>query len=101
MIANSHRTIFHGSKGGIGATALQLTSINAYLSRGITIKADAGNGANFIHVGLSTVTAGIAAPATDGYKLAAGQEFNFPINNASLIYVIGTAPGLAVSWVGA
>ena len=100
MRIKKHGTIYHGSLGSIGATALQLTSVTRKLAQGVTIKADAGNAANFVFVGLVGVTAGISAPTTDGYKLAAGQEIEIAIDDPAKIYVIGSTTSLAVSWVG-
>lgn len=91
---------FHGSKGAIGATALQLTTTTPHLQRGITVKADAGNSTNFIYVGKIGVTAGIAAPTTDGVKLAAGQEMFVECEDPSTVYVIGSTTDLACCWWG-
>lgn len=90
----------HGSLGAIGATALQLIATATPLVRGIQIRADDGNAANFVYVGLAAVTAGIGAAATDGYKLKAGESVVVPIDDASKIYVVGSTTGLAVSWIG-
>lgn len=92
----------HGSKGSIGATALQLTATSVLLERGVTIKADAGNSTAFVYVGKSSaVTAGIAAPTTDGVKLAAGEEMFVECSDPSTIYVIGSTTSLACCWWGA
>jgi hypothetical protein len=91
---------YHGSKGSIGGTALQLTSTVTPLLRGITVKADAANSTAFVYVGNSNVTAGIAAPTTDGFKLAAGESVSFEIDDVSKVWVIGSTTGLAVSWIG-
>ena len=99
MRIKTQGTCYHGSLGSIGATALQLTATSRKLAQGVTVKADAGNAGNFIFVGLIGVTAGISAPTTDGFKLAAGQEIEIPIDDPSKIYVIGSTTGLAVSWV--
>ena len=70
MRIKTQGTIYHGSLGSIGATALQLTTTSRKLTQGVRVKADAGNSTNFVYVGLIGVTAGIAAPTTDGFKLA-------------------------------
>ena len=91
---------FHGSQ-AVGVTRTALTAVPNLCQRGVTIKADAGNGSAFVYVGKSTVTAGIAAAATDGFKLAAGQEVFIECSDPTSIYVIGSAGSLAVSWIGA
>jgi len=88
-----------GSLASIGATALQLTSVSRKLLRGVKVKADSANSTNFVYVGLSGVTAGIAAPTTDGYKLAVNAEVEIPIDDPSKLYVIGSTTNLAVSWI--
>lgn len=93
-------TIVHGSLGSIGATALQLTTNSTSLRRGVTIKAAATNTTNKVYVGLSTVTAGVAAPTTDGFELVGGDSVSIEIDNASRLYIIGSTTGLAVSWIG-
>lgn len=92
-------TILTGSKGSIGATALQLTATSFKCSRGVKVKADAGNSTNFVFVGILGVTAGISAPTTDGYKLAVNEEVDIEIDDPSKLYVIGSTTSLAVSFL--
>ncbi len=92
-------TILTGSKGSIGATALQLTTTSFACRRGVLVKADAGNSTNFIYVGILGVTAGIAAPTTDGYKLAVNESVDIAIDDPSKLYVIGSTSSLAVSFL--
>lgn len=71
---------------------------------GVTIKAGPGNGSDVVYVGFSSaVTAGTNA-ATDGYPLAASQEWNIPPSiipgrDASNIYVISSANTLKAFYV--
>ena len=75
-----------------------ITASTFVAHQGITIRADDANGANFIYIGLSTVTAGIAGATTDGYKLAAGESHFFPIRNIGLLFAVGSTTGLALSF---
>ena len=94
-------TCFHGTKGAIGATALQLTAVSRKLNRGVVVKAAIDNTAGSkVYVGLLGVTAGVAAPTTDGFELAPGDAVAIPIDDPSKLYVIGSTTGLAVSWIG-
>lgn len=88
----------HGSKGSIGTTALQLTSSQLTLARGITIKADVDN-SGVVQVGRSDVTHGVSAPATDGFKLAAGEEVFIEASDPTQVYVISADAGQAVTWI--
>lgn len=89
---------YHQEKTSIGGTALQLSATAIELQVGIEIRADAANGANFIYVGKSTVTAG-GTDTTDGFKLAAGERVFVAIDDVSKVWVIGSTTGLAVTWI--
>ena len=91
--------IVTGSLASIGGTALQLTTNATPLKRGVKIKAASANGANFLYVGLVGVTAGVAAPTTDGYQLAANAEVDIEIDDASRIYVIASASSQACTFL--
>jgi hypothetical protein len=88
----------HGEKTSIGATALQLVAASLPIQVGIEIRADAANGAAFIYVGNSDVTAG-GTDATDGFKLAAGERLFLAVDDVFKVWVIGSTTGLAVSWI--
>lgn len=92
-------SIVHGSKGSIGATALQLTTDPTPLRRGVTVKAALGNSTNKVYVGLAGVTADNTA-ATDGFELLGGDSVTIEIDAASKLYVIGSTTGLKVFFVG-
>lgn len=92
-------TVYTGTLGSIGATALQLTATTRKLARGVRVRADDGNSTNFVYVGILGVTAGIAAPTTDGYKLKVSEAVDVQIDDPSKVYVIGSTTGLAVSWM--
>ena len=94
-------TFYHGSLASIGATALQLTSTVTPLKRGIVVKASPGNAnGTIVYVGKSTVTAGVAAPTTDGFPLSPGDSVSFETDDASKVYCIGSTTGLSVGWIG-
>lgn len=95
-------TVLNGSLASIGATALQITSTATPLKWGVRIKAAHANSTNFIYVGCnSTLTAGVAAPTTDGYQLALDTEVFIPIDDLSKIWVIGSTTGLVLTWIAA
>jgi hypothetical protein len=98
VLDTSVQAFDHGERTSIGATALQLTTTSFAARQGVEIRADAANGANFVYVGNSDVTAG-GTDATDGFKLAAGERVFIPIDDPSKVWVIGSTTGLAVSWV--
>lgn len=97
----TNQIVYTGSLAAIGATALRLAAIDATrrpLLRGVTVKAVGANTGK-VYVGLSTVTAGIAAPTTDGFELSAGDSVTLEIDDPSKIYVISTSTGQAVTWI--
>ena len=59
------------------------------------VKADAGNGSDFVFVGLNGASAGISAPITGWFKLAAQQEVLIEVDDPSKVYCVASAPGLA------
>jgi len=100
MRINTVGTIYHGSLGSIGATALQLTATSRRLLRGVRVKASVENAATHVYVGLVGVTAGISAAATDGFQLGKNEEILIEIDDPSKLYVISDSTGQAVTWLG-
>lgn len=88
-------TYDHGSNLDVDTTAEQLPSQAA--SFGVTVKAGSAN-TGIVYVGKSDVTAG-TTDATDGFPLDAGESITLPLNNANLIYVIGSANNQKVYWI--
>lgn len=88
-------TFDHGSNLDVDTTAEQLPSQAAKV--GVTVKAGVTN-TGIIYVGNSDVTAGTNG-ATDGFELVAGESITLPVNNANLIYVIGSANNQKVFWI--
>jgi len=80
-------------KNGSGTTATsaaQLTSADVPCDHGVCIKANPANG-GIVYVGFnSDLTAGSAAPTTDGFPLSAGEAIDLEIDNANKVYVIGS-----------
>jgi len=71
-------------------TAAKVTTRSYELHAGCAIKAAAGN-TGTVFVGFrSTLTAGTAA-STDGYPLAAGEEFPFAVADPSELYQVADA----------
>lgn len=87
----------YGQNTDVDAAAEALVAAETLAQFSVTIKAAAGNGANFIYVGNSD-----SVSATTGFQLAAGAEQTFPVGwfgtDLRGIYVIGSAANLAVSY---
>jgi hypothetical protein len=92
----AENTFDHGAKSAIGGTALQLVATKTICKRGVQVKAAAGNSGK-VYVGNSDVTAG-SADATDGFELSASQGLFVPAQDASTVWVIGSAGGQKVFW---
>jgi hypothetical protein len=93
----------HGHK-AVGATAVKLTPLEFTFNRGIRIRAPGANDpvANTlaVWVGDSGVTAD-SVEGSGGYPLAPGESVLLQVDDPTKIYVISTAGGQDVSWVGA
>ena len=91
MSFSSSPNLPHGSKNGIGGTALALSTDETILLNGLTIKADLLNTAG--HAvwigGEDTVTPG-TTEATDGFPLYPGESIPLPIDQATRVWVIST-----------
>jgi hypothetical protein len=90
-------TFDHGAKSSISTSAVQITASSIPAVRGVLVKAANGN-TGIIYVGNSDVTNG-SVDATDGFELGAGESVLVKVNNANLVYVIGSAAGQKVFWV--
>lgn len=89
-------TIRHGST-SVGTTSVQITTDPIKVTRGVRIKAAAGN-ANTVYVGTrSNVTANSAAD-TDGYPLGAGEEILVPVDDVEKIHLIAGAVSQTIFW---
>lgn len=86
----------HGAKSSIDTTAAQIVTAKTVCKRGVQVKAAAANTGR-VYVGNSDVTNG-SADATDGFELSAGQGLFVPTQDASTVYVIGSAAGQKVFW---
>lgn len=90
----------HGSKSGIGTSAVALTAVSDLTARrGILVKAAAGNSGT-VYPGTSpSVTAG-SNDATDGFELSAGDSVTVEVGDPTKVFVIASAPGQKVFWMG-
>lgn len=87
-----------GRKSSINTTAVQLTTTSYKLKNGITILAASGNSGS-VAIGYSSgITA--SGASTDGFPLSAGAGITVQIDNANKIWVIGSASGQVVNWIG-
>lgn len=75
----------HGRKSSIGTLTVQLLTTAGKATRGVQLKAAAGNSAD-VYVGNSDVTTD-SADATDGFPLAAGEGLFVAVDDASKIYL--------------
>ena len=86
-----------GSKGAIGATALQLAPLSGPRIFGVLVKAAKDN-TGIVYVGRSNVTAD-SAVATDGMELEAGDAVLIEVDQIQKVYVIASAAGQKVFYV--
>jgi hypothetical protein len=85
----------HGG-GSVGTTAQVLTQIGYSAHHGVMVCADADND-GVIYIG-STDKVTADRSATGGIELRAGSTKSFPIDDPSLLFVIGSAPGQGYSF---
>ncbi len=98
-VSTNTATSFVNASVSIGTVATQLTTAATAVTKGVIVKADAGNSGT-VYIGSTTgVTAGTTA-ATDGFQLAAGDSLSLPISDVSKVYAIGSATGQKVFYVG-
>lgn len=88
----------HGRKSSVGTSAVQLVSAATPASRGVLVKAAADNSGT-VYVGNSSGVTADSADATDGMPIAAGEAVLVKINDASRVYLIGSASGQKVFWL--
>lgn len=87
-----------GRKASINTTAVQLTTTSSKLKNSITILASSGNSGS-VAIGYSSgITA--SGASTDGFPLSAGAGVTVQIDNINKIWVIGSASGQVVNWIG-
>lgn len=85
--------ILAGAKASIGTSAVQITATETLLQVGVTIKALAGN-SNTVYIGASD-----AVTSSTGYPLAAGEEKFIPVDDLSLVWLIGGASGQEIRYL--
>lgn len=83
--------IDHGSKSSISTSAVQIIVASRPCKVGVIIKADDDNSGD-VYIGNSDVTAG-GADATDGFRLTAGDGMFIEVDDANMVYAIGSAAG--------
>lgn len=94
-----------GRKSSIGTTAVAITDRDvAVSSPTVKIKASSANGTDLVFVGESSGVTPGTTDGTSGYPVGpAGAEIEFPTSlipgrRLANLYVVGSAPGLAVFW---
>lgn len=90
-------TFFHGSKSGIGTSEVALASAQA-LTKGVTVKAAIAN-TGIVYVGKTGLTNG-TTDATDGFELGNGESCFIQTDNFNDVFVIGSAAGQKVFFIG-
>lgn len=86
LVHNQKTVTTAGSAVALVASSTPITSV-------VIIKALASNGAGFIYVGGSGVS------ASNGLELAAGEQIAFPIDDLQKVYLDASANGLGVSYL--
>jgi hypothetical protein len=84
----------------IDATAEQVTTTSTPVSYGTTLKADAAN-TDVVYVGYANTVTAKTAATTDGYPLAAGEEYFVPrckADDVNKIWVIAGAANQQLFW---
>jgi len=98
-ITDDNTSNFRAGSKAVGTAAVQITATSVKVTRGVQVRADDGN-TDKIYIGPSAlVTAGLATPATDGYKLAAGEHTLVPIDDISKIWLISGSASQAISYL--
>ena len=96
---NVFGTAFHGSKSSIGATAVQLTTVDTPIQKGVTIKADVANSGT-VYVGNSSDVTADGGDGTTGFALEGGSSLTVELDNLDRIYLIGSASGQKIFFWG-
>ncbi len=88
----------------VGATAVQLTTQDNKLLKGLLIRApgsdDPTPNTNFIWIGLASVTAN-SNVGTGGMPLSPGESLVLPVDDPSKVFVISDTASQEVAWMGA
>ena len=92
-------TFTTGAKSSIGTTAVQMTTSSVPVSFGVLVKAATANSGR-VYVGSSDAVTNGSADATDGFELKSGEGILLEVDNANRLYVIASASGQKVFWVG-
>lgn len=89
-----------GSKASIGTTAAQLVgTVTLKPRQGVYVRATPTNTVP-VYIGKSTVTAGVAAPTTDGFPLYPTDPWVFfPCDNPAVLYGVTASSTGSVSFV--
>lgn len=87
----------HGSKSGIGVSAVQIKTDSIIVKHGVVVKSSVTN-SGVIYVGNSDVTAN-TDDDTDGFELFAGESVTLPVDNVNKIHVIASETGQKAFWV--
>lgn len=89
----------HGSKSGIGTSAVQLTTTSSSARQGVLVKAGADN-AGRIYPGTSSSVTANSNDDTDGFELSAGDSVVVEVDDPSKIFIIGSAADQKAFWIG-
>lgn len=100
-MARKRSTFLHGKKSGIGVNAVRLTAVSLDSVRvgAILIKASPDNSGR-VYVGTDNTVTADSTDATDGFELSAGESVVVEIDDPSKIFVIASATGQKVFWIG-
>lgn len=77
----------------VGATPVQLVAGPTSFSRGVAIKADAGNTGTVVVGNNAGLTMGSDSPTTDGFPLKAGESIGLSIADLSRIWLLADTEG--------
>ncbi len=89
----------HGSKSGIGVTAVVLSSTPIDAKRGVLIKAASAN-SGIVYVGTNSAVTADSNDTSDGFPLSAGDSVEIEIDDAAGIFLIASEAGQKVFWIG-
>lgn len=87
------QTDFNHGQTDVGTTAVQLTETPTACVKGVLVKAFSTN-SGIVYLGKSGVT------VDNGYELTAGETVVVEVDNVNKVYVIASAAGQKVSWIG-
>lgn len=93
----AQKSFYTGAKSSIGTSAVQVTTSQTYINKGMLVKAAKLNSGT-VYVGTTTVTNG-SADSTDGFELGAGESIFIETDRLDRVWVIGSASSQKVFWV--